>query len=218
MKKIRILIVDDHSIVRDGLRSLIENQGNMEVIGEANNGRKAVSLAKDLIPDVLVMDIAMPDLNGIDATQQILAKNQNIKIIGLSMYSDHRFVTRMLKSGAKGYLLKDCAFDELVLAINTIVQNQIYISPQIKNVDLEELIQSDKKIKESRLDLLSSREREVLQIIAEGKSTKQIAGELHVSAKTIESHRQNIMNKLNIRNVVDLTKFAIQEGLISLEP
>ena len=162
MKKIRILIVDDHSIVRDGLRSLIEKQENMEVIGEANNGRKAVSLAKDLEPDVLVMDIAMPDLNGIDATQQILAKNQDIKIIGLSMYSDHRFVTRMLKSGAKGYLLKDCAFDELVSAINTIIQNQIYVSPQIKNVDLEELMSSNQETEESRLNFLSSREREVL--------------------------------------------------------
>ena len=218
MKKIRILIVDDHSIVRDGLRSLIEKQKNMEVIGEANNGRKAVSLAKELEPDVLIMDIAMPDLNGIDATQQILATNQKIKIIGLSMYSDHRFVTRMLKSGAKGYLLKDCAFDELASAIETVILGQIYISPRIKNVNAEEMMKSDQETEGSRLDVLSLREREVLQIIAEGKSTKEIAVELHVSTKTIETHRQNIMNKLNIRNVVDLTKFAIQEGLISLEP
>lgn len=213
----KILIADDHQIVREGLISLINKQQNMEIIGEAEDGRNAVKLVKELKPDVVVMDISMPDLNGIEATKQILAENPDVKIIGLSIHSDRRFITRMLTAGAKGYLLKDCAFDELALAINSVQQDKFYLSPQITGVVVENILQSETSQESPKLLLLSSREREVLQMLAEGKSTKQIANDLHLSVKTIETHRQNVMNKLEIRNIATLIKFAIREGLTSLD-
>ena len=213
---IRIIIADDHKIVREGLRSLIDKQTRMEVVAEADDGRKTVQLARELKPDVIVMDISMPDLNGIEATKQIVSENSLVNIIGLSMHSDRRFVSRMLKAGASGYLLKDCAFDELATAINTVFNNKIYLSPVINDIVVNDYLKGGSTAEFSKLSLLSQREREILQLIVEGVSTKQIATNLHVSVKTIETHRQNLINKLDIRNLADLTKFAIREGLTSV--
>ena len=214
---IKILLADDHKIVRDGLRSLIERQRKMEVIGEAENGRTIVKLAKELSPDIIIMDISMPDLNGIEATRKIVTDNPDIKVIALSMYSDNRFVVGMLKAGASGYLLKDCAFDELTQAVNTVMSDQTYLSPKIATVVINNYLHHNLTDVSSVFTTLSSREREVLQMLAEGKSTKQVAYDLYVSVKTIETHRQNIMHKLNINNLADLIKFAIREGLTSLD-
>jgi len=217
---IRILLADDHGIVRNGLRSLIEKQANseMKVIAEAENGRIAVQLASELRPDIIIMDVSMPDLNGMEASRQILDKHPGIKILGLSMHSNRRFVADMLSAGVCGYMLKESLFDELILAIRTIMTGDTYLSPRITGVVIEDYISRLAKGETSHSDVLTGREREVLQLLAEGKSTKQIAGQLHVSVKTIESNRRQIMNKLGIDSIAELTKYAIREGLTSLEP
>lgn len=214
---ITILLADDHKIIRDGLRSLIEKQVDMEVVGEAEDGRTAVELTSKLTPDVVVMDIGMPDLNGIEATRQVVSTVQNVKVVALSMHSDKRFVSGMLKAGAVGYLLKDCAFDELTKAIKTVMAGHIYLSHNITGVVVEDYIQMAASTDFSSLSKLTPREREVLQLLAEGKNTKEIAYSLHVSVKTIETHRLRIMNKLDIRTIPDLVKLAIREGLTSLD-
>jgi DNA-binding NarL/FixJ family response regulator len=215
---IKILLADDHEIVRQGLRLLIEKQSDMEVVAEAKEGRTAVRLVRKLLPDVVVMDVSMPDLNGMEAARQITREFDDVKVVALSMHWDSLFVTEMLQSGASGYLLKDCAFAELALAIRTVVAGKTYLSPSITGVVVDDYLHHlPKKADFSGLDVLSNREREVLQLIAEGKSTKQIALHLHISAKTVETHRQNIMNKLDIRSVAELTKYAIRKGLTSLE-
>jgi two-component system, NarL family, response regulator NreC len=213
---ISILLADDHKIIRDGLRSLLDRQPKIEVIGEADNGRQAVQLARELTPDVVVMDISMPELNGMDATRQILADSPHIKIIALSMHTDKRFIIKMLQAGASGYLLKDCAFDELARAVSTVLAGQTYLSPEITTVVIKDLVQETENSDSSLISQLSSREREVLQLLAEGKTTKQIAGELFISSKTVETHRTNIMKKLNIHTLADLVKLAVREGLTSL--
>jgi DNA-binding NarL/FixJ family response regulator len=214
----RILLADDHKITRQGLRSLLEKQPDMEVVAEAENGRTAVRLAAEMAPDVVIMDITMPDLNGVEATRQILDKSPDIKIIGLSMHSDALFVTEMLKNGAAGYLLKDCAFEELTRAIRTVIDNKTYLSPSISGVVVEDYIHRLTKADFSGSDILSDREKEVLQLMAEGSSTKNIALKLHISVKTVETHRRQIMSKLDIHTVAELTKYAIRKGLTSLEP
>jgi DNA-binding NarL/FixJ family response regulator len=214
---LRILLADDHKITRQGLRSLLEKQQDMEVVAEAEDGREAIRLAAEMAPDVVIMDITMPDLNGVEATKQILAKSPDIKIIGLSMHSDTVFVTEMLKSGAAGYLIKDCAFEELVRAIRTVIDNKVYLSPSISGVVVEDYIQRLSQTNFTGSDILSGREREVLQLMAEGNSTKRIAAKLHISVKTVETHRRQIMNKLDIHTVAELTKYAIRKGLTSLE-
>ena len=214
--RIKILLADDHKIIRHGLRSLLDRQSRIEVVGEAENGRQAVLLARDLQPDVVVMDISMPDLNGMDATLQILAESPHIKIIALSMHTDKRFIIRMLKADASGYLLKDCAFDELARAVTTVIGGQTYLSPEIATVVIKDLVQESDNSDSSTLALLSGREREVLQLISEGKTTKQIAGKLYISTKTVETHRAKIMKKLNIFSLAGLIKFAVREGLTSL--
>jgi DNA-binding NarL/FixJ family response regulator len=213
---IRVLLADDHKIVRDGLRTLLEKHADIAVLGEAEDGREALQLARKLAPDVVVMDIAMPDLNGIEATRQILSENPGMKIVALSMHSDKRFVSEMLKAGASAYLLKDCAFEELIAAIRTIMKGKVYLSPGIAGVVIEDYIRSDRKVEPSVFSLLSDREREVLQLMAEGKSTREVAAHLHVSIKTVETHRTNIMTKLDIHSVAELTKYAIREGLTTL--
>lgn len=215
--KTKILLADDHKIVRDGLRSLLYKQSGMEVVGEAEDGRRALQLAAELTPDIVIMDIGMPNLNGMEATRHILDAVQNVKVIALSMHSDKRFVSGMLQAGASGYLLKDCAFEELAQAVETVLGGQIYLSPKITGVVVEDYVQMTTQIETSPLSLLTSREREVLQLFAEGKNTKEIAALLYVSVKTVETHRQRIMKKLNIHNIPDLVKFAIREGLTSLE-
>ncbi|OHB58053.1 MAG: DNA-binding response regulator [Planctomycetes bacterium GWF2_50_10] len=215
---VKILLADDHKIVRDGLRSLIEKQPNMQVVGEACDGRTTVSSVRELMPNVVIIDIGMPDLNGIEATRQITQDNPNIKVIALSMHSDRRFVLRMLEAGASGYLLKDSAFDELSLAISTVVAGKIYLSPAIAGIVVEDFVRHSPSNVAGPVSIdLTPREREVLQLLAEGKSTKQIASHLNVSVKTVETHRRQVMEKLDIHSVAELTKYAVREGLTSLE-
>ena len=215
---IKILLADDHKIIRQGLRSLIDEEPDLELLGEAENGRQAVELADELLPDIVIMDVTMPDLNGMEATRHILAEHQNIKVIALSMHSDALFVTEMLKSGASGYLLKDSAFEELVQAIHAVALGKTYLSPAISDVVVDGYLNRLATQSEpSATDVLTNREREVLQLLAEGKSTKEIARELHISAKTVETHRRQIMNKLEIFTVAELTKYAIRKGITSLE-
>jgi len=214
---LKILLADDHKIVRDGLKSLIRKEVSMEVVGEADNGRKAVQLARDLEPEIIIMDISMPDLNGVEATRQILADSPDIKIIALSMHSDKRYVKGVLSAGASGYLLKDSAFEELVEAIRTVDTGRFYLSAGIVGVVVKDYVGSQANKDTLTSDILSAREREVLQLLAEGKRTKEIASDLHVSVKTIETHRQNIMQKLDIYTIAGLTRYAIREGLTSLD-
>jgi len=213
---IRIILADDHKIVRNGLRSLIEKEGDMEVVAEAEDGRTAVQLAVQLSPQVVLMDIAMPGLNGIEATRQIIASAPQIKVIALSMHADKRYIMEMLKAGASGYLLKDSAFEELAGAIRTALKNKTYLSPPVSEIVIGDYVQQLQKSNGSVFSVLAAREREVLQLLAEGSSTAKIADQLHVSVKTVETHRQHIMEKLNIRSVAELTKYAIREGLTSL--
>ena len=214
---VRILIADDHKIVREGLRALIEKHEKMEVVAEAETGLDAVRLTRKLEPDVVIMDLGMPQMNGIEATREITASNRRIKVIALSMHSDKRFVLQMLKAGASGYLLKDSAFEELITAVKTVTSNQSYLSPKITDVVLKEYLQTVSRGDASVFSVLTHREREVLQMLAEGRSTKEIAASLNVSVKTVETHRQQIMDRLKIRSVAELTKYAIREGLTSLE-
>lgn len=214
----RILIADDHKIVRDGLCSLLEKQSKMEVVAEAENGRMAVQLAKERRPNVVIMDISMPDLNGIEATHQLIAALPEVKVIGLSMHSDKRFVVGMFGAGAAGFLLKDCAFEELAQAIKAVVANQVYLSPGIAGTVMEDYFRRISATASSPKAMLTSRQREVLQLLAEGQSTKQIASRLHVSVKTVETHRRQIMIKLDLHSIAELTKYAVREGLTSLEP
>jgi two-component system response regulator NreC len=214
--RIKVLIADDHQIVRDGLRSLLEKEPDMEVVGEAEDGRTILKMLKELVPDVIIMDVAMPDLNGIEATRQINHEFAEVKVIALSMHDDRRFVINMLKSGASGYLLKDCAFRELARAIRLVVTaNKIYLSPGITDIVVNNYVTGPAP--ESLVyTILTPREREVLQLIAEGKTSSQIAESLFVSVKTVESHRHQLMQKLKKKSVADLTKFAIREGITSV--
>jgi two-component system response regulator NreC len=214
----RILLADDHAVLRDGLSKSLQEQEDLQVIGQAKNGLMTVELVKELSPDLVIMDIGMPDLNGIDATRQILRETSDVKIIGLSMHSGKKFVTEMFKAGAKGYLPKDCEFDELLEAIEAVMNGKMYLSPSITGVIVETYIQSAAENKSSAFSILTPREREVLQLMAEGNSTKQIGRRLYISPKTVEAHRLRIMNKLEIDNIAQLTKYAIQEGLTSPEP
>jgi DNA-binding NarL/FixJ family response regulator len=215
---VKVLIADDHQIVRQGLRTLLEKEHDMKVVAEAEDGRNTVRLARELQPGVIIMDVAMPDLNGIEATRQIAAELPKTKIIALSMYADRRFVVNMLKAGASGYLLKDCAFEELTRAIRVVLANKTYLSPGVSDILVKDYMTGGSSGQETSVfSVLTPREREVLQLMSEGKSTNQIADCLHVSIKTIETHRQQVMHKLNMRSVAELTKYAIREGLTSLE-
>lgn len=217
MMSIRILLADDHQIIRAGLRSLLEKEPGLTVIAEAETGREAVRLTLVQQPEVVVMDVAMPDLNGIEATRQIIAERPGIRVVALSMHADRRYVMEMLKAGASGYLLKDSAFEELVRAIRTVLANQTYLSPEIANLVVGDYVRQLQQNKDtSAFSVLTVREREVLQLLTEGSSTAQIAERLHLSVKTIETHRQNIMEKLGLRSIAELTKYAIREGLTSL--
>jgi DNA-binding NarL/FixJ family response regulator len=211
---INILITDDHKIVSSGIRVLLEDEPEFKVIGEAEDGRSAVKLVQELKPDLVIMDITMPNLNGIDATRKIVSISPRIKVLALSMHADKKFAMDMLQAGAAGYILKDCVFDELKQAIRIVLANKIYISPVITDIIVKDYMhQPPRRLTTS---LLTGREREVLQLIAEGKNTKQIARALDVSIKTIETYRSNIMEKLHLHSIAELTKYAIREGLTSL--
>ncbi len=214
---IKVMLADDHQIIREGLKSLIDRQAGMRVIGEAENGIVAVSMAQKLMPDVVVMDIGMPELNGIEAARQITASQSMIKVIGLSMHSDRRYISEMLRAGASGYLLKDAAFEELVEAIRVVVNNRVYLSPAIAATVVDECRRNTRHSENSAYSILTEREREVLQQLAEGNSTKEVAGNLYVSVKTVETHRIHIMEKLDLHSVAELTKYAVREGLTSID-
>ncbi len=216
MDAITILLAEDHKIVREGLRTLIDRERPaMEVVAEAEDGRSAVQLVRKKRPRVVLMDISMPGLNGIDATHQITAEHTGVKVIALSMHSDMHFIAEMFKAGAAGYLLKDCAFEELISAIHTVVANKSYLSPQLAGDMIKDHAQCYRATAPSVFSVLNKREREVLQLLAEGKSTRDIAAGIRLSVKTVESHRCQIMNKLNMRSVAELVKYAIREGLTS---
>jgi two-component system, NarL family, response regulator NreC len=216
--KLSVILADDHQVIREGLRNLITDQSDMEVIAEASNGRQAIDLCDEMKPDIVVMDVAMPDLNGIEATRQIISDCPSTKVLALSMHADKHYAAGMLGAGASGYVLKDCAFDELADAIRRVASGKSYLSPEIEGVVLRDYVERlSGEGGESAFSVLTDREREVLQLVAEGHTTKQIAADLHVSVKTIESHRQNIMDKLEIRSIAELTKYAIREGLTSLD-
>jgi DNA-binding NarL/FixJ family response regulator len=214
---IRVLLVDDHKIIREGLCTLLKKTPDIEVVAEAENGRMALQLAREVMPDVIVMDVSMPGLNGIEATRKILAALPDIKVVTLSMHSDNRLVVGMLTAGASGYLLKDCSFEELENAIRTVVANQIYLSPQLTRDIIKYQVRNSPLTKSSPFSILTGKEREILQLVVEGNNTKQIARILKVSIKTVEAHRKKIMTKLNIHSISGLTKYAIRQGLTSLE-
>ena len=217
---IRVLVADDHGIVREGLRTLLEKQSDIDVIGEAENGRTAVRMAQELLPDVIIMDITMPDLNGVEATRQAVAVAPNAKVIALSMHSDKRFVEGMLSAGARGYLLKDSLFEELAHAVRSVASGRAYLTPSIAGLVVEEYVDHVRRHTSARppgVRGLSPREREVLQLLAEGRSAREAAARLGISHGTIDSHRRHIMQKLDIHSTAELTKYAIREGLTPLE-
>jgi DNA-binding NarL/FixJ family response regulator len=217
MMKTLVMIVDDHQIVRDGLKAILLNEQEIEVIAEAENGRNALQLAEKFKPEIVIMDIAMPDMNGIDATRRITAEHPGAKILILSMHHDTRLIIEVFNAGARGYLLKDCAAKELMSAIRTLQMGEAYLSPKISSLIVKNLIKWQNEQIPSEIYSLSSREREVLQLLAEGKNMKQIAFMLEVSIKTVEAFRKRIMGKLKMNSIAELTKFAIREGLTSLE-
>jgi two-component system response regulator NreC len=215
---IRMLLADDHAILRHGLSKAFEKEPDINVVGQANNGYSTIELVRELSPDVVIMDIGMPDLNGIEATRKITKDYPSVKVIGLSMHSSDKYVREMFKAGACGYLLKNCPFEELVEAVRTVVAGKTYISPSVGDMIVKEYVTKSGAPEESAFSVLSLREREVLQLLAEGKTTKQAAKLLYISPKTVEAHRLRIMSKLGVDNIAQLTKYAIQEGLTQPEP
>jgi two-component system response regulator NreC len=214
--KIRILVVDHHKIVREAISSLLSTEPGIDIVGEAEDGRMAIQLARELKPAVITIETSMPNLNGIEATRQIARELPTIKVIALSTNWDRRSVCEMLKAGASGYLPKCCAFQELVSAIQNVVSDRTYLSSHISGLVVNEYLHSSAENEESAYSVLTAREREVLQLIAEGKSTKRIARELFVSPKTIEWHRNQLMKKLHVESVAELVKYAISEGLTTV--
>ena len=221
MKSVKVIIADDHTLIRAGIKQLLQNIRGVEVIAEASNGREAIQLIKELLPDLVLLDVAMSELNGLEVTQQINKENISVSIIILSMYANEEYVIQALKAGASGYLLKDAAPTELELAINAVIKGEIYLSPSIsKNLVSDYLRRindgfSDEKDQENIFARLTSRQREILQLIAEGNSTKEIANKLNISIKTIETHRSQIMKRLDIHDIPGLVKYAIRAGIIS---
>jgi DNA-binding NarL/FixJ family response regulator len=213
----KVVLADDHRMMRDGLRAVLEKAG-VEVVGEAANGHQAISEVKRANPDVLVIDIAMPELNGIDATRRLCADLPGIKILALSMNSDRRYVIAMLEAGASGYLLKNAASDELLSALAAVTRGETYLSPPIAGGVVDAAVGRGLSLRVGPERPLSLREREVLQLIAEGRSSKEVAAILHIALPTVETHRRQIMEKLSLRTVAELTKYAIREGLTSADP
>lgn len=209
-KKIRILLADDHTMVRQGFRMILAAQPDMEIVGEAGNGREAIELTEQLHPDVVVMDVAMPELNGIEATRRITTASSSTRVLALSMYKDSVYVREILRAGARGFLLKDAIDRDLLAAVRAVAAGEGYLSPAVS----EAVLSDYRRHVTDPLDLLSSREREVLQLIAEGKTNKDIATALELSVYTVDAHRGHIMEKLNLHSVSELVRFAVRKGLI----
>jgi two-component system, NarL family, response regulator NreC len=215
-RPIQVLLADDHRIVRKGLRALLEKHPEFCVLGEANTGREAIELSEKLHPDVVIMDISMPQLNGIEATAQIVHNNPGIRVIILSMHSDEGYISRTLGAGAKGYLLKDSAESDLISAIHEVVQGKPFFSPAIAQTLLEDYVrQMQQKGLSDSYDLLTEREKEILQLLAEGRTNKEVASLLNVSVYTVETHRTNLMQKLNLHNTAEIVLFAVRKKIIS---
>jgi two-component system, NarL family, response regulator NreC len=210
MKRIRILLADDHAVVRQGFRMILAAQADMEIVGEAGNGREAIDLAGSLKPDIVVMDVAMPELNGIEATRRLAELAPHARVIALSMHKDSVYVRETLRAGARGYLLKESGAGDLVTAIRAVAAGEGYISPSVSDAVLDDY----RRHVTNPIDLLSSREREVLQMLAEGKTNKEIAAILNLSVYTVDAHRGRIMEKLNLHSINDLVRFAVRNGLI----
>ena len=209
-EKIRILLADDHAVVRQGFKMILATQPDMEIVGEAGNGREALDLAGQLQPDVIVMDVAMPELNGIEATRRIADLSPRSRVLALSMHKDSVYVREILRAGARGYLLKDSISSDLLAAVRAIARGEGYLSPGVSDAVLNDY----RRHVTDPIDLLSSREREVLQMIAEGKTNKEIATVLNLSVYTVDAHRGRIMEKLNLHSVTDLVRFAVRAGLV----
>jgi two-component system, NarL family, response regulator NreC len=210
MKRIRILLADDHAVVRAGFKMILSAQADMEIVGEAGNGREAVESAEELKPDIVVMDVAMPELNGIEATRRLAASLPHCRVVALSMHKDSVYVREILRAGARGYLLKDSPAGDLVSAVRAVASGQSYLSPGVSNAVLDDY----RRHVTNPIDLLTTREREVLQMIAEGKTNKEIAGVLNLSVYTVDAHRGRIMEKLNLHSINELVRFAVRNGLI----
>jgi len=215
---VRILLADDHRILREGLRSLLAQQVDIVVVGEASTGQEAVELARALAPDIVIMDVVMPGLDGVEATRRIRAEVHGTRVIALSMHADRRFVSEMLRAGASGYLVKDSAFEELNQAVRTVMEGRPYLSTVITGSLVEDFVRqttAPETLPTSAVETLTARELEVLRLLADGKRVKEIAHLLSISVKTVESHRQNMMDKLEIHSTVELTRYALREGLTS---
>jgi two-component system response regulator NreC len=210
MKRIRILLADDHAVVRQGFKMILSAEKDMEIVGEAGNGREAVEQAEQLRPDIVVMDVAMPELNGIEATRRLAASMPHTRVIALSMHKDSVYVREVLRAGARGYLLKDSGAGDLVSAIRAVASGESYLSPAVSNAVLDDY----RRHVTNPIDLLTSREREVLQMLAEGKTNKEIAVVLNLSVYTVDAHRGRIMEKLNVHSINELVRFAVRNGLI----
>ena len=216
MTNLRILLADDHTLVREGLRKILEAQPGWAVVGEAADGREAVRQALDLKPDLIVLDLAMPQLSGVDAIQQIVRRLPAARILVVSMHADEVYVTRALKAGAHGYLLKDSAGNDLLRAVTALAQHKSFFSPSVSRIMLDDYVrQNAERGITDRYDTLSEREREVFQLIAEGKVNKEIASILHLSPSTIETHRARIMEKLDVHSAVEIVLYAVRKGIIS---
>jgi len=216
MKPIRILLADDHTVVRDGLRAVLERESDMEVVAEASDGFESVRLAEAEAPDVVLMDLAMPNMNGMEATRRIVAKNARVRVVILSMHRDESYVLGSLKAGAKGYLLKDSARAEVIQAIRAVSEGRSFLTRKVATILQEDYISAlQQHGLEDRYDLLSDREREVLQLIAEGRANKEIANLLNISLTTVETHRAHILQKLDIHSVPELILYAVRKGIIS---
>jgi DNA-binding NarL/FixJ family response regulator len=216
MAPIRIILADDHNILRDGVRVLLERHTEFAVVGEATDGRGAVQLAEEHNPDVVIMDIGMPTLNGIEATRRIVEKNSHIGVVILSMHYDESYVIRALRAGARGYLLKDAVRAELIAAVQAVAHGRSYFSPKIRSVLQEDYVRVlDRKGIDDSYELLTDREREVLQLVAEGKTNKEIANALNLSPYTVDTHRTHILQKLNLHSVPEVILYAVRKGIIS---
>jgi two-component system response regulator NreC len=216
MSKIRVLLAEDHTIVRKGLRFLLEGEAGIEVIGEAEDGREAVQKTQELLPDVVLMDLSMPELSGLEATRQIKKRFSEVKVLILTRHANEEYVFQILRAGASGYVVKKAAPTELVLAIQSVCRGDSFLSPAISRPVIEEYIRRAEAIEESSYDRLTDREREVLQLVAEGHSSREIAELLHITERTVRAHRGHLMDKLDIHSTAELAQYAIRKGVISL--